>query len=331
MKEKLVELLCCPNCRERLTLDAAEYEQEEVKEGRLICNGCAEIFDVKNYIPRFVPSDNYAKGFGFQWNKHARTQVDKFNGTRISSDRFYDCTGWSKESLQGKRILEAGCGAGRFTEVMLGAGLEVFSLDYSSAVDACLENHGPHPNLHIIQGDIYHIPFAEESFDRVFCFGVLQHTPDVKKSYMCLAKMLKPGGKIAVDVYTKTVKAMLHYPRYVLRPLTRKLSPPTLYKIVENAVPVLLPISILLRKIPLLGRYLAPIIPVANYSKTLPLDREMLTEWSIIDTFDWLASWYDQPQTAATLEQWLAESGMEQCQVRNMGSFVGTGIKAERA
>lgn len=36
---------------------------------------------------------------------------------------------------------------------------------------------------------------------KVFCFGVLQHTPDVNKSVQCLAEMVKPGGELAVDFY----------------------------------------------------------------------------------------------------------------------------------
>jgi SAM-dependent methyltransferase/uncharacterized protein YbaR (Trm112 family) len=330
VKEKLVDLLCCPQCSASVQLQEAVYDEGEIKEGQLACSGCGTRFPIENYIPRFVGSDNYARGFGFQWNKHARTQIDKFNGTQITTDRFFECTGWERGELEGQRILEAGCGAGRFTDVMLDAGFEVFSLDYSSAVDACLANHGLHPRLHIIQGDMCRVPFAAESFDKVFCFGVLQHTPDVKKSFMSLAGMLRPGGQIATDVYARTLKAMMHYPRYVLRPLAKRLRPEVLYGIIKALVPVLLPISILLKRIPGIGRYIYPLIPVANYWGTLPLDKGQLKEWSVIDTFDWLASWYDQPQTASTLKAWLAESGMKEYEVRRMGSFVGTGTKAER-
>ena len=210
---------------------------------------------------------------------------------------------------------------------MLNAGMEVISVDYSNAVDACLANHGLAPNLHLIQGNIYQLPFEPGSFDKAFCFGVLQHTPDVKGSFMALADLVRPGGKIAVDVYPKTLKANLHYPRYLLRPLAKRLPAPLLYSIVVKAVDIFLPLSILLKKIPLVGRYLFPLLPVANYWGTLPLDRNMLREWSIIDTFDWLACWYDQPQTASTLRSWLDEAGMTRAEVFRQGSFVGIGEK----
>ncbi len=325
MKERILELLRCPACRGLLQLDKPVYDQGEVREGQLVSSGCGATYPIRNFIPRFVSDDNYAKGFGFQWNRHARTLVDKFNGTTITADRFYAGTQWQRAELPGKRILEAGCGAGRFTQVMIEAGLEVFSVDYSNAVDACLANHGLQPNLHLIQGNIYALPFAPGGFDRVFCFGVLQHTPEVKKSFFCLAAQLAPGGRIAVDVYPDTFKARLHYPRYLLRPFTKRLPAPLLYSLVCGMVRVFLPLSIALKRIPLIGRYLFPLLPVANYLGTFPLDREMQREWSIIDTFDWLACWYDQPQKASTLESWLQEAGLTECRVHRLGSFVGLG------
>jgi hypothetical protein len=151
----------------------------------------------------------------------------------------------------------------------------------------------------------------------------------VKKSFLCLAEQLRPGGKIAVDVYPNTIKARMHYPRYVLRPLTKRLPAPMLYSIVEKSVRYLLPVSILLKKIPGIGRYLFPILPVANYWRTFPLDKEMLKEWSIIDTFDWLACWYDQPQKASTVEAWLQEAGLVERKVHRLGSFVGLGRRPD--
>lgn len=327
MKEKLLERLRCSQCSNRFELENGVEDQGEVKEGSLRCANCNLEHAIVNFIPRFVDDDNYAQGFGFQWNIHARTQVDKFNGTQISRDRFYDHTGWLQADLAGQAILEVGCGSGRFTQIMLDAGMVVYSLDYSNAVDACLANHGLHPNLHIIQGSVYDAPFDPASFDRVFCFGVMQHTPDVKHTFECLAGFVRPGGWLAVDVYAKTLKAMLHYPRYLLRPVAKRLPAPVLYRLVRGAVAALLPLSIALKRVPLIGRYLYPLIPVANYWGALPLDKERLREWSVLDTFDWLGSYYDQPQTAATLGAWLDAAGMEEREVRRMGSFVGTGRK----
>ena len=327
LKEHILSIIVCPACHGQLKLADAEYEESEIKSGELQCIDCNKSYPILNYIPRFIGDDNYARGFGFQWNRHARTQVDKFNGTSISKDRFYSHTQWQKKDLKGKLILEAGCGAGRFTQSMIEAGMEVLSIDYSNAVDACLANHGLPSNLHVFQADIYNLPFRPETFDRVFCFGVLQHTPDVAHSFACLAKMVKDQGEIAVDVYPHTFRAKLHYPRYLLRLLTRHLPAPVLYSLVTRAVSLLLPVSILLKRIPLIGRYLYPILPVANYWGDHPLDSSMVKEWAVVDTFDWLGAWYDQPQKAETLSDWFYREGFVGVEIRQLGSFVATGRK----
>ena len=97
-----------------------------------------------------------------------------------------------------------------------------------------------------------------------------------------------------------------------------------LYSLVEKMVDLLLPLSIALKKIPLVGKYLYPLLPVANYWGDLPLNKEMIREWSVVDTFDWLASWFDQPQKAETIREWMERAGFVNIQVRRLGSFVAT-------
>src|SRR2546427_11462300 len=73
-------------------------------------------------IPRFVPSDLYASGFGLQWNVHPETQLDSRTGAHLSQTRLERCLGTPLAALAGMRVLEAGCGAGRFTDLMVRAG-----------------------------------------------------------------------------------------------------------------------------------------------------------------------------------------------------------------
>src|SRR5678815_5358153 len=100
--------------------------------------GC--IVPIINNIPRFVCSENYASAFGRQWNKFRKTQLDSHTGTTISKDRLQRCLGGSLDVIKGKSVLEVGCGAGRFTEIMLKTGARVFACDLSSAVEANYEN-----------------------------------------------------------------------------------------------------------------------------------------------------------------------------------------------
>lgn len=65
-------------------------------------------YPVKGGVARFVPDDVYASNFGVQWNTFSRTQLDRYNGTTLSRDRFRLVTGWDLADLAGKRVLDAG-------------------------------------------------------------------------------------------------------------------------------------------------------------------------------------------------------------------------------
>ena len=159
-------------------------------------------FPSRNGIYYFVESSGYTGNFGYQWKKFKRTQIDKFNGLNLSKDRFFSVTNWDKEYLDGKNILEVGCGAGRFTQIVLDyTKANIYSIDYSEAVEANSENNGSNPRLKLFQASIYDMPFADSCFDKIFCFGVLQHTPDIKKSIKCMYDKLKPGGELIIDFY----------------------------------------------------------------------------------------------------------------------------------
>jgi uncharacterized protein YbaR (Trm112 family) len=160
MKIELLDLLRCPKTGQRLLLENGSRDCREIMEGWLISSDGEHRYPVLRGIPRFVPQTNYADNFGIQWNHFRQTQLDSYSGHAISDERFWLATGWQRKQLKDQWVLDAGCGAGRFAEVVLLAGAKVVALDFSSAVDACYANLKHHPNLHVIQGDIYALPFA---------------------------------------------------------------------------------------------------------------------------------------------------------------------------
>jgi ubiquinone/menaquinone biosynthesis C-methylase UbiE len=139
--------------------------------------------------------------------------------------------------MRGENILEVGSGAGRFTQVILDfTEANLYSVDYSAAVEANFRNNGPHPRLKLFQANIYELPFEKESFDRVFCFGTLQHTPDVRKSVSCLIDMVKPGGEVVVDFYPlKGFWTKLHA-KYLFRPFTKKMDHNKLISLISRHI-----------------------------------------------------------------------------------------------
>jgi len=328
MKKKILQFLACPNCGGDLVLNdvIAKETNGDVKEGSLKCVKCGERYVIKNFIPRFVPEENYAKSFGFEWNMHSKTQIDKFNGANLSHDRFYDSTNWEHE-LKNQKILEVGCGAGRFTQIALETGAEVFSFDYSNAVDANLANNGDNENLYLFQADIYKMPFKKGIFDKIFCLGVLQHCPDVKKAFFSLLPYLKKGGEIVIDLYEKTWRSYI-LPHNYCRLITTRIDPEKLYSIIRKMVPILVPVKRKIKKLPILGRRLQEFIPVVDYSGKLPLNDEQIRDWEILDTFDTFSPKYTNPQTIDDVKNWFLEAGLKNIQVKRGGNgILGKGIK----
>jgi SAM-dependent methyltransferase len=300
----------------------------EVENGQLVCAACERRYPIVSFVPRFVPSQTYASSFGLQWNRFRQTQLDSHSGLPISCERFLEQTGWTQEMLAGKRVLDAGCGAGRFAEITLSLGAEVVAADYSAAVDACWQNLGRHGRLHVIQADLYALPFRPGSFDFVYGLGVLQHTPDVRRAFMALPHQLAAGGRLVVDVYPRHLSRLVH-PKSWLRPLTIRVSPQKLLGVIERSAPALLALSRAVGTIPLVGRYLRRLIPVANYEGVYSLSERQLLEWAVLDTFDWLSARYDQPQTPETLRGWLVEAGLGEIEVFRAHHLTGRGRKPD--
>jgi 2-polyprenyl-3-methyl-5-hydroxy-6-metoxy-1,4-benzoquinol methylase len=321
MKPELLELLRCPTTGQPLVLDAEGKNSQELEPVWLVSEDGRNRYPIINGIPRFAPPSNYADNFGMQWNYFRKTQLDSHSGLPISTDRFWKVTGWLPEALQGQWVLDVGCGAGRFAEVALQVGAKVVAVDFTNAVDACHANLQHHPNLHVVQGDIYSLPFAPGQFPFVYALGVLQCTPDVAAAFAALPPMVQAGGRLCVDYYEKSWKSILH-PKHGLRPLTKRMRAATLLSLLQKAVPALLPLSRLLGAVPFLGGTLQRMVPVVNHHGVLPLTAQQHLEWSLLDTFDWLAPHYDHPQTAATARQWMVAAGMREIEVFKSGHLV---------
>ena len=324
MKAPLLQRLLCP--RTLLPLRLEHLASSETFEAKLISADGSCCYPIRNGIPRFVHESNYADNFGMQWNHFAKTQLDSHSGLPISAERFWKATGWSPMEMRDKWVLDVGCGSGRFAEIALSSGAQVVALDYSSAVDACLANLKHHPNLHVVQGDIFSLPFVPGSFDFVYSLGVLQHTPDVALAFAALPPMLVVGGNLCTDFYWKRLQTMIHM-KYLLRPLTKRLDQQKLFAYLEKAVPIMLPISQALRRVPLIGKALQRFIPVADYSQTFRLTEQQLNEWALLDTFDWLAPRYDYPQTQKAVKHLFSKAGFTAIEIFHAGHLVGRSVK----
>lgn len=310
-------------------------QQLQYTAGGLAAEDGTIVFPLINGACRIVQDDNYTDNFGFQWNKFAGTQVDKESRLDMSHIRFFAETKWDKEDLTGKNVLEVGSGAGRFSQIILDhTKANLYSVDYSNAVEANYKNNGPNERLRLFQASIYDMPFAKAQFDKVVCIGVLQHTPDVEKSVQSLIEMAKPGAEVVVDFYPITGWWTKLHAKYLLRPWTKKMSHEKLHKKIDTNIDWLIKTSKFFTKIGV-GKIANRFLPICDIAGTLPknLSYRQLRELCVLDTFDMYSPQYDQPQKIKTVVKWFEKYGMKHVwggfvYYENCKAAVVKGIKA---
>jgi SAM-dependent methyltransferase len=204
----------------------------------------------------------------------------------------------------------------------------VVGVDISNAVDAARKTLASRKNVHLVQASVYELPFRPETFDGVYCIGVIQHTPDPLKSVRSLPLLLNAGGKLALTIYEKR-KYTLWNGKYLVRPLTRRMRHKTLLTALKVVMPVLWPVTEVLFRLPVVGKAFRFAIPIANYVDDPELSWRQRYQWAIMDTFDALSPAYDQPQTEADIRQVLLDEGLTNV-IRTPG-VPGLNMTAEKA
>jgi 2-polyprenyl-3-methyl-5-hydroxy-6-metoxy-1,4-benzoquinol methylase len=292
-------------------LEISEQSDEEVLTGTLRCVACRKCYSIKRGIPRFITDENYVDSFSWQWNRFSRTQIDAFNGTKESEQRFRAETGWQPGELKGELTLDAGCGAGRFSAIASQWGARVIAVDLNEAVEACRSNMEElGQRVEVIQASLYALPFRPATFDRIFSLGVLQHTPDPQAAISVLPLYLKPGGHLAFWIYEKRWTRFV-MPRNYLRLLTRRLSPRANYALSALLVTIFFPLTLLLSLIPGLKKAL-PLVPISSRHYWGKLTLRQQWEWTMLDTFDSYSPVYESNQTEREVRDALASTGMSE-------------------
>lgn len=298
-------------------LEVTEWDGDEAITGTLTRRADGRQVPLRGGVPRFVADEGYAENFSLQWNTFRITQLDSYTGKPLYFTRFWWNTRWKPKDLYGKRILEVGSGAGAFTEVLLASGAQVVSFDMSGAVDANRKSNLGKGDLFLLQADIYDMPFADETFDYVFCYGVLQHTPDPPAAYRILFRKLRPGGRISVDHYAKRDYLDPWYqPKYAWRPITTRMEPAKLLRVIERYVPLWLPIDMLIRRIPVVGPRIIGFlrIPCWNHYE-LKLGYRETVRWAIMNTFDALGAKYDFPMSPDEVRAMVDDEATEDVEI----------------
>lgn len=223
MKYRLLNFLVCPCCKESFELKIYRETNGEIEDGELICKKCKKTYEINCGIPRILPDllseskEKTAKQFGWEWQ----------NFSKMYKEYKKQFLNWiypiNQDFFRNKIVLDAGCGMGRliYYSAKFGA-KEVIGIDLSSAVDVAYEYTKDIPNAHIVQADIYNLPFKRD-FDFIYCIGVLHHLPHPERGFRKLLEYLKPRGTVSAWVYGKEGNLLLKLLDPIRRHITSKM------------------------------------------------------------------------------------------------------------
>lgn len=252
----------------------------------LRCAGCGERFPVIGGIPRFVEQQHLAS-FGLQWNTYEVAHADEDRAT------FQAKTGVSLAELRGLRVLDAGCGGGRYTRAAAEAGAEVVAVDHSTAVEKAARLCSHLSGIDYLQADLKRLPLRAESFDLVFSIGVMHHDEQTRAVFDAVSRMVKPGGRMAVWLYRRNQ----WWQECINRQLRRR----------TVGMP-----AARLERYCRFGAWLGG-IPVVNRTLNKIVNFSAHPHWEnrVCDTFDWYAPQYQHHHTVDELCEWFAAAGFE--------------------
>jgi ubiquinone/menaquinone biosynthesis C-methylase UbiE len=265
----------------------------------------------ENEIPSFVIDEGKSvekstiRSFGEEWKKFS-----SFNAEEISliGSEYFDIV--SDQINKSSVVLDVGCGTGRWSKYIADKVNFVEAIDPSDAVFPAMElNHGT-PNIRITQASTDNIPFQDESFDFIFCLGVLHHIPDTKKALQNIIRVLKQNAHILVYLYYNfdNKNAMFKF-IFKLSSLIRK---------VVSAMPFWLKsftcdiLSILIYIPFILTGRLCKFIFKGNFYKNIPLSYYINKSYKVIrnDTLDRFGTRIEKRFTKKEIVSLLSEFGI---------------------
>ncbi len=323
MRNLFLKYIIDPETGEDLKIESIREENGNVIEGFLVSK--SNRYPIVRGIPRFAGYEddkNYAKSFGYQWNKWSKIQFDSENIGKPMAD--YTLKMWDNithtQDLNRSAIVDFGCGSGRFIEIIRNKNGIAIGFDLSNAVEAAGEIFANDPNVLICQADILKSPIRPNSVEGAFSIGVLHHTKDAEVGFKKMAECVRVGGWVAVSVYSPGG----YYDNFfvnIYRKIFKSLwpvfghYPPLIYT--YATIYILRP----LLKVPILRTLIRP------FFTFFPFMNIPDTNWSILNTFDSITPSNQYTFTLYQVFQWFKSAGLRNIEPSN---WAGSSLNAKK-
>lgn len=329
-KDKLIETLRCPACHSVLSFSDDTH---------LHCSSCNLSFPIINGIPRLLLSPfreallgngaasgldakqvETALSFGFEWHRFPE-MYDEWERQFLDYMQPH-----AAEFFKGKKVLDAGCGNGRFAYYATKYGAEVWALDLGPAVEVANRNTASAGQAQVVQADLHSPPFALESFDFIYSIGVLHHLPDPEGAFRNLLRFLKPGGEIQIYLYWKPerqpIKSLLLSGVSAARQVTTRLPHSAVYALAYPSAVAAFVFFVwpyrMMRQVGL--NSLAEDLPMKQYA-SFPF------RVCVNDQLDRFSAPIENRYTKAEVREWLQRAGLQDIKVGAAFGWVATGKK----
>lgn len=349
MRKKFIDYLCDPLTAKKLKLLVLKKENEQIVSGILfnnaswypIINGIPRILinklkadmlrdhysfykryqkklpgnirsDWKKEIAKIANLNKFlahqkktAESFAYEWNNIYKEETFEKNNFLHFLSPFVQ-----EKGLNNKKVLDVGCGSGRFTKwaSLCGASL-AFGTDLGESVDFAYKLTKNMKNVCIVQADIYAMPFKGQ-FDIAYSIGVLHHLPKPQDGFSKLPVVLKNKGIITIWVYNRRNNKRALYFYEPIRTITRKIPKSILIKLCYLPAAVVHCLNYLTRFFNYLGaKKIAKKIPFAYYTN-------FSFNMKLNDAFDVLATPKSNYYYFEEIEKWFKRASL-----KNIKSF----------
>lgn len=319
MRTETLGILACPSCAEGLTLAARDQVDGEILEGALSCRCCGASFPITRGIPRFVARlgerQQIAESFGFQWKVRSQGRFEAGTLYGLSEDdeldAFFRALDIAPTDLKGRTILDAGCGDGFLVRLLAKFPVHVVGVDINTSIDRTYEACRGFPNISVIEADLLYPPLRGATFDVVWSEGVIVCTPDPRAAFASLARLVRPGGRLYVWVYSSERLSIYQRVRDLLVAPHRLPRPVLLFLSYLLAVPI----------------YLAA-KPYAAWRRRqgVAVDPKPSVRTVAFGLFDNLSPRYQSRHTVAEIRGWFEEFGCSDLRQTGMIGMSGTKV-----
>jgi SAM-dependent methyltransferase len=335
---ELLERLASPCCGAPMRfsrLGQMPDPKVDIEEGGLACSACRREYPIVEGVPRLLPAEQRdqrvaatSRSFTWEWTRYP--------GSLAEDQRVFleECQ-LEAGDLQGKLVLDAGCGMGRYALVALSLGAEVVAVDLSESWARLVPVAREQPRLHVVQGDLITPPLRPKLFDFVYSHGVLHHTRDTHEAFVAVAKLVKPGGLLSVWLYGKAGR----FSEFATNPLRpdrawvgrhRRLA--WLVVCARHLISDFL--RVLTTRLPLALAYLL-CFPLAAlgalpFVKYLTFSVHPRFKVRLIENFDWLSPPFQFHHTKEELAGWFGEAGFDVLRVLPHGLVPKPGVLGRR-